>query len=86
MAAYIDSILDIYDLPHTTDYRKALAKAVHSVSQNTHRAPKSIFYAYMARFEAMRAAVVCITELEKQQAATPKEAAPLVPPTQSTSC
>lgn len=80
MGEFIKDILDTYSLPNTPEYRKALAKAIHGVSQNTHRAPKHIFYAYLRRFEAMRAAVVTITEIEKaeKQAATPKEGPKLV--------
>jgi hypothetical protein len=74
MDKFADAVLSIYDLPNTPDYKRAVIKAVHGLSQSTHRAPKYIFYTHMARFEVMRAAVTKVTEIEKleKQAATPK--------------
>lgn len=72
MDRFISDTLATYDLPSTLDYKRAVAKAIHGLSQATHKAPKSHFYAHLRRFEAMRAAVLVVTDLEKQsKAATP---------------
>jgi hypothetical protein len=72
MDAYICDILTTYRLPNTPSYKTAVAKAIHAVSQNTHKAPKLYFYQHLRRYEAMLAAVVKISDLEKEkQAATP---------------
>lgn len=74
MDAFIEDTLALYGLPTTPDYKGAMAKAIHGMSQASHRAPKSAFYEHLARFEVMRAAVVKVSELEKEkQAATRKE-------------
>lgn len=80
MDRFVTDILTTYNLPTTSDYRRAVAKAVHGISQGSHRAPKFFFYSHMRRFEAMRAAVQLVTELERQdkQAATPPVGAAVV--------
>ena len=72
--AFVSDVLATYNLPKTTAYKKAVTKAIHALTQNTHRAPKHFFYLHLARFEAMRAAtqVVIALESEEKQAATPK--------------
>lgn len=88
MDAYAVDVLTTFHFPTTAEYKRALIKAVHSLTQATHRAPKYAFYSHLARFEAMRAAVVAISEIEKQAATPPpgeppidgKEARPQNPP------
>lgn len=87
MDRFANDFLTIYNFPITHDYKRAVLKAVHGLSQATHRAPKHSFYQHMARFEVMRAAVVSVSEIEKQearekiekQAATPKLGSPPEP-------
>lgn len=74
---FISEIINLYNLPNTPAYQRTVAKAVHGVSQSTHKAPKHLFYAHIRRFEAMMAAVSLISELEKKkQAATSNQGKP----------
>lgn len=74
MERFISETLSTYNIPNTPDYQRALVLAIHGITQATHKAPKFYFYSHLRRFEAMRAAVAKVSELEKaKQAATPKK-------------
>ena len=77
MDRFAEDVLSLYDLPKSPDYKRAVVKAIHGISQSSHKAPKQYFYDHMARFEVMRAAVGTVTEIERQEkAATPKREPP----------